>query len=41
MRFLAMTFVLLQVCRSVKSILPVHSGCLDLDVWMRTSNNTM
>jgi hypothetical protein len=25
-----MTFVLLQVCRSEKSVLPVYSGCLDL-----------
>lgn len=29
--FLAKAFVLLQVCRSEKSVLPVYSGCLDLD----------
>jgi hypothetical protein len=36
--FLAMGFVLLQVCRSEKSVLPVHSGCLDLDAHFKQHN---
>ena len=36
-----MTFVLLQVCRSEKSVLPVYSGCLDLYAHFKEHNTKL